>query len=394
MDAKRYCKWVVGGTLAVLFGVVLFNVLVDPYRVYPQVHLKIFDRLRDSIFSRVARAELVRRGDWDMIILGTSRPKAGMPSRHPAFATNRICNLSVDAALMSESEIIFNYTRARNPIRRVVLCLDFALMRPQKVDPTDFSESRFNPQLSLFDYHAKHLLGAKTLDRSFEFFRSQLRGKMPPENERDGFNMRSLKASTVQRTSFDKVLNSLAFGYTVLRAQPSEMESFRRLIRTTQAEDIELTLAINPVHALDLELLRAGRNWERFEAWRSDLVRIVNEESPDGRVALWDFSGYAGPTTEEVPPPGDRTTRMKYYFENSHYTPALGALMMDRMFSGATNDFGVRLTAANIEAHTRRIREQREAYARTHAREIQWVEGIVRQVLAARKRPAASEETE
>jgi len=83
---------------------------------------------------------------------------------------------------------------------------------------------------------------------------------------------------------------------------------------------------------------------------------------------------------------------MKYYFENSHYTPVMGALMMDRMFSGATNDFGIRLTAANIEEHTMRIREQREPYVRSHASEIQWVESIVKQALAARRRPAAEAE--
>ena len=56
MDARRYCKFVVWGTLTALLGVAAFNMLVDPYRAYPQVHLKTFDRLRDSIFSRVARA--------------------------------------------------------------------------------------------------------------------------------------------------------------------------------------------------------------------------------------------------------------------------------------------------------------------------------------------------
>ena len=172
------------------------------------------------------------------------------------------------------------------------------------------------------------------------------------------------------------------------------MASFRRMIRTARAQGIELTLAINPVHALDLELVRFGGNWERFEDWRRDVVKIVAEESPDGRVVLWDFSGYWAETTEEVPLDGDRTTRMKYYFENSHFTPAMGALMMNRMLLGATNGFGDRITPANIEAHTKRIREQREIYARTHASEIQWVEGIVQQVLAARRQSPESEETE
>jgi hypothetical protein len=113
--------------------------------------------------------------------------------------------------------------------------------------------------------------------------------------------------------------------------------------RRAAKENIQLTLAINPVHALDLELLRTAGGWERLEDWKRQVVKLIAEESLEDRVAFWDFTDYSQPTTEEVPLSGDTTTRMKLYFENSHYTPAMGALMLDRMFRGATNDFGVRI---------------------------------------------------
>ena len=79
---------------------------------------------------------------------------------------------------------MFDYARARNPVRRVVVCLDFALSRHSLIDPSDFAESRFNPQLSLFEYHGKNLLGANAADRSFEFVLDYFRKKFPPEGER------------------------------------------------------------------------------------------------------------------------------------------------------------------------------------------------------------------
>ena len=113
------------------------------------------------------------------------------------------------------------------------------------------------------------------------------------------------------------------------------------------------------------------------------------------RAALWDFTGYWGPTMEEVPPPGDTTTRMKYYFENSHYTPAMGALMLDHMFGDATKEFGARIGPANLEAHLQRIRQQRESYAAGHAEEIRQVQQISKRALAGRRQTAAvAEETE
>ncbi len=375
-----------------LSGVAVFNLLVDPFGVYPGVHLKGFDRFREGIFNRTARAELTHRGDWDMMIFGTSRPKAGMPAQHPAFATNRVCNLSVDAARMSEAAAMFDYARARNPVRRVLLCLDFALSRYSLIDKSDFAESRFNPKLSLFEYHCKNLLGGNASDRSWEFVLDYVRKQFPPERQRNGFFIHGVKPGAKQRALFEKVLRSLSYGYAVQRTTAEEMEAFRHMLAVCRENKIEITLAINPVHALDLELLRAGDNWQRFEDWKREVVRIVAEESPDGRVVVWDFTGYWPPTTEEVPPATDKQTRMKYYFENSHYTPAMGALMLDRMFGNATNEFGARISTANIEAHLQKIREQRETYLRTHAADVQWVQRVAKQVLAARKRTAATAE--
>jgi hypothetical protein len=392
VNPKRYCTVIVLALCAALASVAVFNLLVDPFRIYPRAHLKAFDSFRDSIFNRVARAELVRRGDWDMMIFGTSRPKAGMPAAHPAFATNHVCNLSVDAATMSEAAKMFDYARAHNPVRRVVLCLDFALSRPSLVDPSDFSQSRFNPKLSLFEYHCKSLLGGNATDHSWEFVLDSVRKKSPPEKQRDGFFVHGVKPGARQRALFEKVIRSLSYAYAVQRISVEEMASFRRMLAVCRQNKIEITLAINPVHALDLELLRVGGNWERFEEWKRDLVRIVTEESPPDGVALWDFTGYWPPTSEEVPPAGDNRTRMKYYFENSHYTPIMGALMLDRMFGDATNEFGAKISASNVEAHLETIRQHRESYARTHAADLEWAQGVARQVLAARKPVTATDE--
>ncbi|HWN97513.1 MAG TPA: hypothetical protein VNT99_20960 [Methylomirabilota bacterium] len=392
MNAKRYCTLTIliaGVALGVVAG---FNLLLDPFGVYPRVHLKAFDHFRESIFNRTARAELTHRGDWNMMILGTSRPKAGMPAQHPTFGTNRVCNLSVDAARMSEAAAIFDYARVRNPVRRVLLCLDFALSRYSLIDKSDFAESRFNPKLSLFDYHCKNMLGGNASDRSWEFLMDYVRKQFPPAGQRNGFFVHGVKPGARQRALFEKVFRSLSYGYAVQRASDEEMAAFRHMLAVCRENNIEITLAINPVHALDLELLRAGDNWERFEQWKRDVVRIVAEESMEGRVAFWDFTGYWPPTTEEVPPASDGQTRMKYYFENSHFTPAMGALILDCMYGNATNEFGAKISTSNIEAHLARIREQREAYVLTHATDVQWVQRVAKQVLATRKRTAATAE--
>jgi hypothetical protein len=288
---------------------------------------------------------------------------------------------------MVESAVMLDYAHAHNPLRRVLLCLDFAISRSNRVDRSDFKQSRFNPELSLFEYHCKNLLGSGATDQSLEFVGDRMVGKQPPAKQRDGFFVYGLKEGMSQRAVFARVVRTLAYGYAVTRVAPEQMAAFRHVLITCRENNIELTLAINPVHALDLELLRAGGNWEPFEQWKRDVVRMVEEEAPG--IALWDFTGYWAPTAEEVPSEGDVTTRMKYYFENSHYTPALGSLMLDRMYGGDKTEFGTRITTANIEAHIELIRKQRAAYAEAHAAEIRWVHGIVSKALSGRRPTAA-----
>ena len=381
-------------TVSALGIVALFNLFVDPLGAYAPASLRTFEPLRATLFTRIARAELARRGPWDTIVLGTSRPKAGLPAQHPVFATNRVCNLAVDAARMSEATAILDYVRVRQPLRRVILFLDFAMFRASTFYKYDFAESRFNPKLSLFEYHCKNLIGADITDRSRKFTSRLMRGDMSRAGETNGFYIHTLRARTSQRELFERVIHTHAYGYAGLRPAQDQLEEFRRVVRVCRDNGIELTIALNPVHALDLELWRAGQNWERLEQWKRDVVSVLNKEGVAQRFPVWDFSGYFEFTTEEVPPAGDAAARMKFYFENSHYTPALGAMMLDRMFGTATNDFGAKITAANIEEHLQRIINQRETYARTHPDEVQWVERICTAALASRKKNAEAEEVE
>lgn len=387
MNAKRYCQLVLGVTIAALVLAAAFNLLVDPLGAYPGTGLKMFERQRDSHFSRVARAELARRGHWQLAIFGTSRPKAGMPADHPMFETNRACNLAVDAGRMSEAAAMFEFTRAHNPLRHVLLCLDMAMFRPSAANQFDFAESRFSTNFSAFDYHCKNLIGANISDQSLEAVMDALRGRTPPPGERDGFNVREMSPGTSHRTLFHKSLRALAHGYAVQRPAADEMKALHDLIASCRDHGIGLTLAINPVHALDLELFIAGKSWPHFEQWKRDVVMMVHELGATN-VVVWDFTGYWKPTTEQVPPAGDTTTRMRFYFENSHYRPALGTLMLDRIFLGSTNAFGAKISAENIEAHLQRLRQEREAYARSHADDVEWVARISKQALAARKKTA------
>lgn len=96
-------------------------------------------------------------------------------------------------------------------------------------------------------------------------------------------------------------------------------------------------------------------------------------------------------TTETVPALGDTTTIMHWYFDSSHYTPAAGDLVLDRIFNFKSptrtvpENFGVLLTSRNIDAHLAHIRADREQYRQSHPEDINEIEAMAREVAKAKR---------
>jgi hypothetical protein len=99
---------------------------------------------------------------------------------------------------------------------------------------------------------------------------------------------------------------------------------------------------------------------------------------------LWDFSGFTELTTEPFPPLGDKETKMRWYWESSHYKKELGDLVLDRMFDykhpdrEVPKDFGVLLTPENIESHLAWIREGRERWAKQFPEDVREIAELAR----------------
>ena len=129
------------------------------------------------------------------------------------------------------------------------------------------------------------------------------------------------------------------------------------------AHHIHLILFIHPYHADYLDMLHEVGLWESFEDWKRSLVKVIETaaQARPGDVQLFDFAGYNEFTTERVPPPGDRRTVMRWYWEAGHYKPALGSEMLDTML-GRASRFGVALTSANVETALQEIRESRSCF--------------------------------
>jgi hypothetical protein len=380
---QKYVRWLLLVLLIGAAGVVAFNLLVDPFGAYRWAHLEKMEPYRSGIATREAKAELAARGTFETVVIGSSRMRMGLPTTHPAYGTTNVCNLGLAGTMLEETSGTLDYALKKNPVQRVLFGADFHTFSASRgVDPT-FLVSRFNPQLDVSEYHGRNLLGARALGESWPLFKDWIRGRPALVGDR-GSVPKYLPERSSQREAFARrvraSLVSLGAEGSFVRS-PERLETFRKMVRQCRARNVELIIFIPPIHALQLEAVAATGKWDSYEEWKRDLVRILAEEGATDAVPLWDFQGFAGLLAEPVPSEADRKARMKYYMEASHFTPALGGLVLERILnfsalSPEASAFGARLTPANLDAQLARVRAERAAYAAQNPSEIAWVNAI------------------
>ena len=105
--------------------------------------------------------------------------------------------------------------------------------------------------------------------------------------------------------------------------------------------------------------------WSNFEEWKRKIVEISD---------VFDFSGYNSITTEAI------HNNMKNYTENSHYTPQIGNLILNRILSykeeKVPEDFGILINQENIESNLEKIRQDREFWAKNNPDEVKFIKEI------------------
>jgi hypothetical protein len=135
----------------------------------------------------------------------------------------------------------------------------------------------------------------------------------------------------------------------------------REMILFCRERGVTLTLILAAFHADEMETYRRAGLWPRVEQLKNDLASSVARANSD-TIAAWDFVEYSPYTTETVPPPGDKLSPTRWFWEQAHFKRALGEVMLRRVFEGMPGDFGAPLTPDTIAVRNERVREQQKGF--------------------------------
>ncbi len=145
---------------------------------------------------------------------------------------------------------------------------------------------------------------------------------------------------------------------------------YKKIIQFAHKNKIDLRMAISPVHARQIEMFYYMDIWPIFEEWKEKLVNINKNIADDFKMPIFpffDFTGYNKYTVEDLPDIGDKKTKMRWYWESSHYKKELGDLVLNKVLNqryseNENSNFGFKITSENMIINLRRIREGRKRW--------------------------------
>jgi hypothetical protein len=419
--AKRFTAIWAGLVAGLLLLVGGFNAAVDPYGMFRLVEIPGFNELKPRLgpHVRLAKPYAVHMVRPNGIILGNSRTEMGLSPTHPAWPEDArpVYNLAIPGSSFYMQLRHLQHAVAVNRPEIVVVGLDFMdflLVDPEATRLPGFEVARrgFEDRL-LVTYE-----GAPTAGYAWQELTDRAAALFSLSALTDSIATLALQwnehASTRTPLGFNPGNDSLFYirveGQNALFTQRTR-ESIRflgggprgvfvgggrwspifdelaALIRFCRDRGIDLRFYIHPYHAERLELFRLLGLWDDFEAWKRTLVEVVARDAvarPDRPpVPLWDFAGYNDLTAEEIPPPGDLRTVMRWHWESGHYREEYGDLILETLLAGREVDPAVamRLTPDTIEARLRQVRRQAAAFATSRPQLIARLERQIAEIL-------------
>lgn len=392
---RRYAWFLLGGLVASFAAIMAFNAVVDPYLVFgmpdwPGV-------VRNFSNQRLSKPYVVLRGEYDAVIVGSSRALRCNPD-HPGFAGYRSYNLALAAGSIYESLRMLQHAEGAHHLRLAVVGLDyFAFSAAERVHP-GFEEKRLTLDASGQRIPAsKHVQDYATALASLGFLTASWAATEPwrhgDRSRHDSAsrgdvagNMAVLHALGGHRPAalliehqFLPVKGTWGVGRPDAAATVQQgLADFRTMLRFAHQHDIDLRLYLSPIHARlqaatgVVGIEPAWENWKRSLAALNEEVAAEYGQPP---FRIWDFASINPYTVEEFP--RDPQARMQWYEESSHFSQALGNRLLDVVLgrpegvAWAGEGFGTPLQAGTIEDWLGQQREARRQWAQAHPDDMQ-----------------------
>ncbi|VAX01124.1 hypothetical protein MNBD_GAMMA22-2554 [hydrothermal vent metagenome] len=392
---KNYLITLLSGIFIFLTIIGSFNWLINPFDYLSSPVIDGLNVHKPKIRERMTKVYKTSQIKPATIILGSSR-SLNMPVQHSSFINLPVYNLSLASGSGYEMYRMFQQAHVTRPLKTVIIGLDEKFTNGIY---TNFNENRFdvdrdgNANIKRYMQYwydvYNSILSIDAIKASLSTIKKQSYysqknlavidmknrvSKAGGHHQMFGANENKYlgKLSTIQQCHIDAPMPT---DKSIIEVT-NNLKYLKKMLETAYHDSIEFKIFFSPIHAR-LQTVNcvkdAGQSIEQFKYAVVTLVESLATTFQKKPFIVMDFSGYNTITTEAVPPIGDKTTLMKWYWEGSHYTSATAELMLDKL-AGLDklgfDDFGVKLEKNTIVAHFQKQRQLQLKYQKNHPRDI------------------------
>ncbi len=372
------------------------NLTVDPMGYYFLTTHKFFNEFKPlSHGSRVQKSLLLKNGDFDAIIAGTSRAQVGIDPDHPKLSEYKTFNLSLISSNIFEINKVLQFTQKHQDIKLLIWGMDLFAFNANVFTQRDFNLSLFADENNIYRIYSGYLMSFKTLKNSFKTVKLNFLGNSISSYTRaDGFRFISPETRIQPRQTFRRTMKADFLGnentYSGFAYDDLRVSLIRETLEQYSKNGARIILFISPIHAWQLELIHQVGLFEHYKQMKRDLLKMVSrfnaEHKSSSQISLWDFGTYHPITTEKIPPEDDPKTQMNWFWESSHFKKELGDKILDLILEPADvyqkrPDFGVLLTQQNIENELAELDRKKLKYRKEYPEEVREISQLINETI-------------
>lgn len=339
MSPRRYfllillCPSLIIGCYAAL------NYTIDPFGFYHPATPGYFIRKPAMPkHQRMAKAHIIRKTKPETVILGSSRIDYALNPDHPFFEGQKAYNAGLKGVRIDEVAAMMIHA-CHSGARQFVWGLDFFSFNAAIPRRPDFSTDRLYNQTGANtpDTDKRMLVSLSALKPMLQTVLYQNRTTVPTIRTNGMHTPEELDHDTQSKGTNammahirDTFLNELYFpapSRDFVMDDAAMWNGLESALVFAHDNDVPIRAFIAPQHASHYSLIQQAGLWPVFTTWRTRVI------------ALFDRYGFSATDFTDITDINS-TTLAPYYWESSHYTPALGNMILDHLSGKQT-----RLTA-------------------------------------------------
>lgn len=381
----RYLRQLAFTVLGTCVVTGLVNRAVNPYSLFKNDWVLTADKPETFTHLRMVKAAQTRHLRPRALILGSSRAETGLDPSHPGWAARPVYNLGLSNASIYEVRRYFEHACAVGEVTQAVALLDFTSFLAGSTVAPDYIEDRLamrtdgspGSSTSWIDLPAGLLTWSALNGSLATILGREGEKRYLPDGSRDASaeNSRVLSKGGAIKAFAAYEAKALASRISKeVRIGETELGHLSAILRLARSRNIDLRLALAPMHVRYLTILELQGHWQMYQDWKRALVRLVAEEAGKNTpFSLLDFGVCTRQTTDPVPEGG----LARYYYEASHFNKVLGNELLSIALGPRTNDssaispgeFGHALTRDTLDVHIRAVDQAFRTYQKTHTDE-------------------------